>query len=213
MTKKRSMTVLVVVLALAVVLTGGLMASNMGFKLNRTLLAGTNPGSNSGSQLLALPYNRQVGIDTAQDLFIDIGTAQNVQGYVTQTDTFQLYTFGKADFPLIAGQGVLVKMGADTGYIVVGSHDPSAVIQLEAGGAASNSGTNLYAPPYHGTAATAQALFIELGDTNVQNIQKYVTSTDTFQLYTFGKADFAITPGEAYFVKMGTTLNYSPSHY
>jgi hypothetical protein len=215
MSKNRSMTVLVVVFALAVVLTGGLMASNMGFKLNRALIAGADPGSASGTQLIALPYNRQVGIDTAEDLFKDIGTSkvQNIQRYNTANDKFVPYAFGLPNFPLVAGQGVSVKMGTNTNYIVVGSHDPSAVIQLESAGAASASGTQLYAPPYHGTAAMASQLFIELGPTNVQNIQRYNTANDKFQPYGYGLPDFPINPGEAYFVKMGNTLAYSPSHY
>ena len=213
MTKKRSMTVMVVVLAAAVVLTGGLMASNMGFKLNRALLAGSDPGSNSGTQTLGLPYNRQVGIDTASELFGDIPGVQNIQAYNTATDGYLFYSFGSPDFALEAGRGLFVKAGQNTNYIVVGSHDPSAVIQLESAGAASNSGTNLYAPPYHATAATAEALFQELGGANVQNIQGYNTATDGFNFYSFGSADFNINPGEAYFVKMGSTLAYSPSHY
>ena len=213
MTKKRSMTVMVVVLAAAVVLTGGLMASNMGFKLNRALLAGSDPGSNSGTQTLGLPYNRQVGIDTASELFSDITGVQNIQAYNTATDGYLFYSFGSPDFALEAGRGLFVKAGQNFNYIVVGSHDPSAVIQLESAGAASNSGTNLYAPPYHATAATARALFQELGGANVQNIQGYNTATDGFNFYSFGSPDFNINPGEAYFVKMGSTLAYSPSHY
>ena len=213
MTKNRSMTVVFVVLAAAVVLTGGLMASNMGFKLNRALLAGADPGSNSGTQTLGLPYNRQVGIDTASELFGDITGVQNIQGYDTATDAFVLYSFGSPDFALEAGKGLFVKAGQNTNYIVVGSHDPSAVIQLESAGAASNSGTNLYVPPYHGTASTAFALFMELGVPNVQLIQRYDTEADAFVLYSFGLPNFAINPGEAYFVKMGNTVAYSPSHY
>ena len=213
MTKNRSMTVMVLVLAAAVVITGGLMASNMGFKLNRALLAGTDPGSNSGTQMLALPYNRQVGIDTAEDLFKNISGVQIISRYLTQTDAYQPYTFGQPNFGLAAGQGLLVKMGQNTNYIVVGSHDPSAVIQLESGGAASNSGTNLYAPPYHATAATAKDLFLEIGPANVQLISKYLTATDALQPYTFGQANFNINPGEAYLIKMGATVAYSPSHY
>ena len=213
MNKNRSMTVMVLVLAAAVVITGGLMASNMGFKLNRALLAGTDPGSNSGTQTIGLPYNRQVGIDTASDLFKDLSDVQNIQKYATASDTYQLYTFGSADFALSAGEGLLVKMGSNSNYIVVGSHDPSAVVQLESAGPASNSGTNMYAPPYHGTAASAQALFQEIGSSNVQNIQKYLTASDSFQLYTFGSTDYSIDPGAAYLVKMETTLAYSPSHY
>ena len=139
--------------------------------------------------------------------------SMNIQAYDTQNDSYLFYSFGSPDFALEAGRGLFVKVGSNTNYIVVGSHDPSAVIQLESAGAASNSGTNLYAPPYHGTAATATALFQELGGTNVQNIQGYDTSADSFVFYSFGSPDFNINPGEAYFVKMGTTLAYSPSHY
>ena len=213
MTKKRSMTVLVVVLAAAVVLTGGLMASNMGFKLNRALVAAGTAGSVSGTQTLSLPYNRQVGIDTASDLFVDIGSAFNLQRYETSTDLFQFYSFGSPDFALAAGEGLFVQVGTDTNYIIVGSHDPAAVIQLEGPGAASLSGATLFAPPYHATAATARDLFVELGITNVFNIQRWDTTTDLYQFYSFGSTDFPITPGEAYFVSMGTTLAYSPSHY
>ena len=216
MTKNRSLVVLLVVVALTVVLTGGLMASNMGFKLNRVLVSGSEETSNSGQQFVALPYNRQVGIDTAKELFIDIelvGTVQNIQKYLTLTDTYQTYGKGDDDFALEAGQGLLIKMDATTNYIVVGSHDPSLQIQLEAGGGASKSGTNLFAPPYHGTASNAQDLFIELGDTNVQNIQKYLTATDTFQTYGKGDTNYDINPGEAYFVKMNQTKLYTPSHY
>jgi hypothetical protein len=213
MTKKRSI-ILIVAVAVAVLLTGGLMASNMGFKLNRALLA-AGGSSASGTQLIALPYNRQVGIDTAKDLFVDIGSSniQNIQRYNTQTDVFEPYAFGLADYNLTAGEGLSVKMGSDTNYIIVGSHDPSAVIQLEAAGGASASGTNLFAPPYHATSAKASQLFVEIGTTNVQNIQRYNTQTDIYEPYAFGAPDFNINPGEGYFIKMGTTLAYSPSHY
>jgi hypothetical protein len=116
MTKKRSLTVLVVVLTSAVILTGGLMASNMGFKLNRALLAGTDPGSKSGTQTIGLPYNRQVGIDTAQQLFTDIGDAQNIQKFLGATDTFQTYGKGDTDFDITPGEAYFVKMGVTTLY-------------------------------------------------------------------------------------------------
>jgi len=215
MNKKRSLTVMVVVLAAAVVITGGLMASNMGFKLNRAMLGASDPSSATGVQTLGLPYNRQVGIDTASALFQDIGNTkvEIISRYLTASNSFQPYTFGLADFPLEEGQGLLVKMGTNFNYIVVGSHDPAAVIQLEGPGAASATGINFYAPPYHGTAATASALFQEIGNTNVEIISRYLTATNSYQPYTFGLGDFPIEPGKAYLVKMGTTLAYSPSQY
>jgi hypothetical protein len=185
----------------------------MGFKLNRALLNAADPGSLTGTQTLALPYNRQVGIDMASDLFKDSAKMQNMQAYDTATDAFIPYTFGTADWPLVAGQGMFVKMGQSDNYIIVGSHDPSATIQLESSGAGSASGTNLYAPPYHGTSAMASQLFVELGVLNVQNIQAWDTSLDSLKPYTYGSTDYPIVPGEAYFVKMGVTVAHPPSHY
>ncbi len=125
MNKRTFVGVLVVALAV-VVMAGGLLASNMGFKLNYPLLQTVAGQSKSGTSTLALPDNRQAGLNTAKNLMDDIGLA------------------------------------------------------------------------------------------NVANVQKYVKSTDALQVYTGRKgsgADFALTPGEAYFVKMNTTVNYTPSHY
>jgi hypothetical protein len=214
MSNKRSLTALFLVAGVVVVLAGGLMASNMGFKLNRTL-SQAGAGSNSGTNALALPYNRQVGIDTAKALFQDIGNtdAQLIQQFVPASDTYNIYTFGSPDFALVSGEGYFVKMTNNVNYIVVGSHDPSASIQLNAAGPQSASGTNFFAPPYHATASTAKELFIEIGILNTQLIQKFLPATDTYQLYTFGSTDFALSPGESYFVKMNNSIPYMPSHY
>jgi hypothetical protein len=110
-------------------------------------------------------------------------------------------------------------MGLDVNYIVVGSHNPTLSVGLDPGGInGSASGTNLYAFPYHSTAASASALRNEIGAANVQNIQKFLRASDLFQVYTGVKgsaADFALVPGEAYFIKAGggSTINYVPSHY
>jgi hypothetical protein len=211
--RKRTIVAVSLVTAAAVILAGGLVASNMGFKLNYPLRAGSGT-SVSGNNMLALPYNRQVGIDTAKDLFLDItaaGTTQSLGKFLPATDTYQLYSFGSEDFGLAEGEGYLVKMQNDADYIVVGSHNPSASVPLNAGGAGSIAGNNLYAPPYHSTAATAKDLFLEIA--TAQSIGKFLPATDTYQLYTFASEDFALTPGEAYLVKMQTSKNFSPAHY
>jgi hypothetical protein len=207
--KKRTLTALFLVAGAVAVLAGGLMASNMGFKLNRQLLV---TGTASNTNTLALPYNRQVGIDTAKDLFLDIGPAnvQLVQKWNIATDSTQSYSYGSPDFPLAAGEGNFVKMNADTNYIVVGSHDPSATISLVAG---VGSGTNLYAHPYHGVASTAKELFLEIDPTRVQLVQRWNPATDSTQSYTYGSPDFPLVPGEAYFLKMNTSYPYPPAHY
>ena len=221
MTKRTYIGVLTV--ALAVVLAaGGLLASNMGFKLNYPLVQTSVGVSASGTSTLALPDNRQAGINLASNLINDIGLVNvaNLQKFIEGTDGLQIYTGRKgspgADFSLAAGEGYFVKMNTTVNYIVVGSHDPSFQHSLNAAGAGSASGTNMFSYPYHSTATTASALQNDIGLANVTNVQKFLKATDGLQVYTGRKgsgADFALVPGEAYFIKMGTTVNYIPSHY
>lgn len=220
MTKRTYIGVLTV--ALAVVLAaGGLLASNMGFKLNYTLNATQVGVSASGTNSLALPDNRQAGVNLASNLMNDIGLVNtaNVQKFLEATDGLQVYTGRKGsgpDFALATGEGYFVKMNTSVNYIVVGSHDPSFTHSLNAAGAGSASGTNLYSYPYHSTAATASSLMTDIGLANVTNVQRFLKATDGLQVYTGRKGsgpDFALAPGEAYFIKMNTTVNYIPSHY
>jgi len=219
MTKKTFFGAMAVVTAVA--LTGSaLVASNMGFKLNYTL-SQAGAGSNSGTNSLALPDNRQTGLADAKNLMDDIGflNTTNVQKFLAATDTLQVYTGRKSGgtaFPLAAGQGVFIKMATTVNYIVVGSDDPTIAYALTQAGGGSNSGTNFFAYNYHQTAADAKALMDDIGFLNVTNIQKFLKATDTLQVYTGRKSGgtaFVLTPGEAYFVKMATTVNYTPSHY
>ena len=220
MTKRTYIGVLTV--ALAVVLAaGGLLASNMGFKLNYPLQALQAGVSLSGTNTLALPDNRQAGVNAASSLMNDIGLVNttSVQKFLEASDGLQVYTGRKgsgADFALATGEGYFVKMSTTVNYIVVGSHDPSFANPLNALGAGSNSGTNFFSYPYHSTATTASALMNDIGLANVTSVQKFLKTTDGLQVYTGRKgsgADFALVPGEAYFVKMNTTVNYVPSHY
>jgi len=211
------------IVALAVVvMAGGLLASNMGFKLNYTLNATLAGTSKSGTNTLALPDLRQTGLTTAKNLMDDITLANvtNVQKFIKSTDGLQVYTGRKgsgADFNMVAGEGVYVKMATATNYIVVGSDDPTLAYTLNATLAGtSKSGTNFYAYNYHQTAATAKALMDDVGLANVTNVQKFIKSTDGLQVYTGRKgsgADYSLVPGEAYYIKMATTVNYTPSHY
>jgi hypothetical protein len=219
MTKKTFFGAMAVVTAVA--LTGSaLVASNMGFKLNYTL-SQSGAGSNSGTNTLALPDNRQTGMADAKNLMDDIGFAntQNVQKFLKASDTLQVYTGRKGGgtaFPLAAGEGYFVRMATTVNYIVVGSDDPAVAYSLTQSGVGSNSGTNFFAYNYHQTAADAKALMDDIGFANVQNVQKFLKASDTLQVYTGRKGGgtaFALTPGEAYFVRMATTVNYTPSHY
>jgi hypothetical protein len=215
------------VVALALILTaGGLLASNVGFKLNYQLKATGQPlpeggTSKSGFNTIGLPFNPQVGMTNASGLRTDIGSAnvQNIQKFLESSDSYQIYSGAKGDvdFALASGEGYFVKMGANVDYIIVGSHNPSFQVHLNnTGSEGSKSGFNLYAYPYHSTAANASGLRTEIGTANVQNVQKFLRASDSFQIYSGAKGDvdFALSPGEAYFIKMGVAvLTYVPSHY
>jgi hypothetical protein len=212
---------------LAVVLTASaLVASNMGFKLNYTLNQTQAGVSKTGTNVLALPDNRQSGMNTAKNLIDDIGLASvtSVQKFIKSTDGLSTYTArapqtSANDFALTAGEGYFVKMKTTTPYIVVGSDDPTlgySLNQTQAG--VSKTGTNFYQYNYHQTAGTAKAMIDDIGLASVTSVQKFIKSTDGLSTYTArapqtSANDFALTPGEAYFIKMKTTVAYTPSHY
>ena len=65
---------------------------------------------------------------------------------------------------------------------------------------------------------TAKQLMDDIGFASVDNVRRFIKSTDTYLIYT-GRApnpsanNFSLTPGEGYFVDMRTTAAYTPSHY
>jgi hypothetical protein len=222
---KRSVLILAVGVT-ALLVAGGLFASNMGFKLNYTL-SGTG-SSASGTNTLGLPFFRQTGLDDSLQLIQDIeqGNAAlvtNVQRFLKASDGYELYdgtTPGTSPFPLAAAEGYFVKMGAtNVNYIVVGSHDPGLTVTLNGTGS-SASGTNFYSYPYHSTAANAEQLIADIEQGNpalVTNVQRFLKASDGYELYdgaTPGTTPFPLTPGEAYFIKVGAAdVPYVPSHY
>jgi hypothetical protein len=220
MTKKTFLGAMTVVTAVA--LTGSaLVASNMGFKLNYQLLQPGGGLSLSGTSTIALPDNRQTGLNDAKNLMDDIGFANilEVQKFLKATDTLQVYTGRKgtgAVFSLAPGEGYRVKMATTVNYIIVGSDDPTAAYSLQASGVGSLSGTSQFAYNYHQTATDAKALMDDIGFANILEVQKFLKATDTLQVYTGRKGTgpvFSLVPGDSYRVKMATTVNYIPSHY
>jgi hypothetical protein len=208
---------------------GGLYASNMGFKLNKVL---SFTGTANGTNTIALPFNRQIGIDNAEQLLNDIKTtgspinaASNVQKLDTSTNGLIVYSAGPADgtpFALDKAVGYYVKMTTNATYIVVGSDDPAYVHTFLGSGSSAN-GTNFYALPYHTTTTNAEQLLTELKNTgspinNISNVQNFDKATNGLVVYSAGPADgtpFALAAGDAYLVKVSgaTNVSYSPSHY
>jgi len=223
----------VMVVALVVALTAGaLYASNIGFKLNFQLLQTTGGTSKSGQNPVSLPDNRQTGLTTANNLLNDIGFASvfQVSRFLRSSDVFQAYTGRRGTqgdwnvaYPSGENQGVLVRVQTTVNYIIVGSDSPTRTHNLIQGGAAlpegstSKNGQNFFSYNYHQTAATANALLNDIGFASVFQVSRYLRSSDIFQAYTGRRGtqgDFALVPGEAYLVRMATTVGaYSPSHY
>lgn len=233
MSKKNTFVVVAVALC-AILAAGGILASNMGFKLNYPLNKAGTAGSKSGSNMLSLPYFRQTGLSDSFGLIQDVegggppfSKVISVSKFIEATDSLQVYTgrMGSpgANFSLAAGDGYRVQMSADVNYIVVGSHDPSLSVSLDAPGAGSKSGSNLYAPPYNITSATSFDLIKDVEGvtappfSKVVSVSKLITTTDALQVYTgrMGSpgANFNLVPGEAYRIQMSSSVPYIASHY
>lgn len=211
----RNRTFVLAALALAAVLVaGGLFASNMGFKLAYEL----NTSSPTGANTLGLPFNQQTNLSNAEDLIGDIETSVgspivvSVSKYIKATDSFAPYTgFSGVNFSLESGEAYLVSVNAPGTYIVVGSHNPSLSINFSS--TASPTGSNFYAFPYHGTPTNADELLTDIG-AGVVSVSKYTQATDSFAPYTgFSGVNFSLKPGEGYLVSVSSDISYTPSHY
>jgi hypothetical protein len=227
---KKNVFVAVVLAVCVIAAAGTLLASNMGFKLNYSLLSAAPGVSQTGKNTLALPYFRQTGLNDSNQLILDIGggvvtPVTNVQRFNKVNDTFSVYTGRMGTpaplFPLVSGDGYFVAMNANVNYIVVGAHDPALAYTLNAAQAGvSATGKNFYAPPYNITAANSIQLILDIGGgvvTPVINVQRFNRVNDTFAVYTGRMGTpapvFPLTPGEAYFVAMNSTVPYIASHY
>lgn len=221
MTKKTFVGLTVVALAVALT-AGGLLASNMGFKLNYTL-AITGGAPDIGASTLGLPDNRQTGMNDSKTLMDDIGSASvaNLQRYIESANSFEVYTGRKsspnANFSLVAGEGYFVVMqGANVNYIAVGSDDPTLGYVLNTS-VAPGINANFYSYQYHQTATDSKQLMDDVGSASVANIQRYMKASNSYEVYTGRKsspnANFTLSPGQAYFVVMNANQTYSPSHY
>ncbi len=135
----------------AVLIAGGLFASNMAFKLVYILeRQGTAvPGgvSSTGNNIVTFPYRQQTGLNNAGDLLADLGGTNIViqLGNYTQTaDIFSAYTgLAGAPFDLVAGDAYLVQLctvavrpsctaPATLPYVIVGSENSGLGIDLDA---------------------------------------------------------------------------------
>lgn len=231
------MRVSVAIAGAVVLLVGGaVLASAMGFTITLPLLGESSPASSSGINLIALPYKPATNIvalatptvpghATAGGLleYINGGEcvgkpAHAVQKVDLATDGYISYDgCSGSDFDLIPGEAFYLIMRQPATVRISGVHDPGATIQFLAAGAGSMSGTNYYAPPYHGVSSTAREMFREIGG-SVMFLLQHLKLDDTYEVYTYGGGTLPpngwnISPGEGYVVKVVSTTNFNPRHY
>ena len=242
MSKRRFIGAAIVGMAM-VALAGGLIASNMGFKLNKTLIVSGQAVSGvgevspftslNGTSTVGLPFNRQAGMTTAANLKADIGAnCVSVSKLLRGSNAAFAYTAarsgaGSVDFPLEEGIGYRARVtgASNLSYIIVGSDDPAYALSLVVAGQAvpeggtSLNGTNDIADKYHATAATAGALKAEIG-AQCTAVTKFLASNNSAFSYTgarsgVGSVDFLLVPGESYRVRVtgATNVAYTASQY
>lgn len=208
-----------ILLTLALLAFGTILATSMTFKHHRELLT---LNTNSGTHSIALPFIPKSGVSTAQTLMDDIGFADviNLQRYNRLTDSLEIYTGRKGsppDFSLEAGTGYFVRMTNPVSYMMVGTHNPALAIELFAANEPeSATGNQLVALPYHLVPTNSEDLMVDIGFASVANVQRHIPSNDSIDIYTGRKGTgptFLINPGEAYFIKMNESVTYYPSHY
>lgn len=223
--RKRAFVVAVVGLA-AVLVAGGLVASNMGFKANYALVE-AGGASLSGTNSLGLPYNQQTNLVDAESLIADINAdagaavVASVSRFVRTSDSLEFYTgFSGVNFALTPGEGYQVVVTGPANYIIVGSHNPSLGINFDAATTnGSLSGTTLWSYPYHAVSANAEDLINEInahaGGAAVASVSRFLRASDTLEFYTgFSGVNFSLAPGEAYSIVVNSDVtNYVPLHY
>ncbi len=199
---------------------GLVIASNMGFKLVYRFYAPVaTPPTNAGENWCAVPYN--FPFTNSQTFFDDIdavsGSASQVSRWLRTDDKLQSYTGGKGDpiFPIVAGEAYLVKVSANTDYVIVGSHQPGLGLNLYAPVTSppTNAGENWLSVPYHCTYNNSEDVYNDIP--NCSQFSRWLRTDDKLQSYTGGKGDpvFPLAPGEGYLVKVSTDVTWTPSHF
>ena len=199
------------VVGLALLSSGAVFASNMGFKLVKPVSAAAV--GKTGSNWVSIPYFNNFTI--ASTVFADIPSCLQVSHYRTATDTYEDFTnsFGDPDFTVAKGEALLVKVSATGNWTIVGSHDNSFGVPL-AVAPVGKTGSNWISLPYHTNKATVSTLFAEIP--SALQVSHYLTASDTYEDFTnsFGDPAFAITIGEGLLVKVSaTSSSWVPAHY
>lgn len=209
MTKKNRIAALAATGMVASLVVGSLViGSNMGFKKNQSLTLANQ------EQWIAVPYT---GPYTNAGDLIDL--VLNGSGRITEfvpgtppTVVFWDGSFG-TNFAFKPGHAYQFRPGAAAGTssIIVGAHDPNAVVPL---GGFSGGLDYLISPPYHTTATNAQGLIDEIvGGATVTRLAPGVPPAFDFWTGGFG-TNFPYTIGEGIqFRPVLSSAGFTPSHF
>jgi hypothetical protein len=179
--------------------------SNIGWKIRKQLVENA---ATSDINWLSLPYNSDLIL--AQDLITDLGGTTNVNyvaRWVVSTQSYQNKPpVGGFNWPITAGEGILVNMKTTINYTIVGSYNNSTTINIIENPTTSD--INWISLPYHSTLLFAQDLINNLGGTtNINYVARWVVSTQSYQNKPpVGGFNWSTTPGEAILVNAKVTI-------
>lgn len=249
-------TVAVALSAVVIILAGsGAVASNMGFKLNKALLPpGTVTPGAGGDNWVSIPYNRPY--TTVADLCTQLGlpTGTSMQQFAPLTgvplncscgvgtgcagqrlDQDQLPAAQKVNglpAPYLGIRARNANFTTSTSAIIVGSHNPTQAVLLNAipsascpsaFGTSANIGGVWFSVPYHTTAVTANDLCTQAGlGTGAATVSRQPIGTTPLVTGScgFSSANFSLVLGEAVKIRrtVGSpancaTLTFIPAHF
>ncbi len=116
-----------------------------------------------------------------------------------------------ACFCVNPGDGFMVTVTAPSSYTIRGN-DGSMTLNLRSAGPGSLTGLNLVSLPYCSTITLASQLRASIGPSAI-SVMRRNCLTGTYTVYSGGpSSNFAIDPGEAYFIKMSSTVPYTTQY-
>jgi hypothetical protein len=211
----RGVAVAVCAIVALAALTGVTQASNMGFKMNRSVAAaGATP--NVGLNQVALPalnpYVNASDICAALNLTANVATVAQIN---PQTGVPSQITCNQGSFVLTQNRGVIVRNGgSSTSGIIVGSHQPGMQITLYPVGANPNLGSNLFPVPYHTTAVSSKDLCNQMGVSNATTVSRVDATTGVPAQSTCSDVGgFGLVLGEAVTIRPPAQIMFTPSHF
>jgi hypothetical protein len=193
--------------------SSALMASNMGFKLTYGMISTGNYQLN----WVGLPYYWGTAA-TANSVCADIGAnAAEVHHWIRGVGNEKYESFlcgvGGTDFTINPGEAYLVKVSAATNWVIVGSHNPSLMVNLTSAG---NYQLNWVSVPYHSTRTNASGLCTDVG-ANASEVHHWIrgAGNEKYESYLcgVGGTDFTLVPGEGVLIKVTAATSWTPSHY